>query len=184
MKNNSNRGQMEMSVGTIVTIVLLVTLLVLGIVLIKNIFTSATGTVGLTDQKIKSEITKLFASEDQETAILPANRLVQIKQGGSDEVTLGIKNLGSTGDAYNYIIKAEPGTNCPNSLTSEKILDWIVLGGASNEIAVPSGSSAYKRISITVPVESPLCKVRYTLSISSESGKKFTEDFDIEVKAK
>ena len=61
MKSKSKIGQMEMSVGTIVTIVLLVTLLILGVVLIKNIFSSAKGVVDLTDQQLRSEISKLFS---------------------------------------------------------------------------------------------------------------------------
>ena len=83
---------MEMSVGTIVTIVLLVTLLILGVVLIKNIFTSAKGVVDLTDQQLRNEINKLF-SEDSKISIYPGTRLVEIKQEATDGVGFGIKNL-------------------------------------------------------------------------------------------
>ena len=61
MKNKS--GAMEMSVGTIVTIVLLVSVLVLGVVLITQILASAKGAVDLTDQQLKGELEKLFSEE-------------------------------------------------------------------------------------------------------------------------
>src|SRR4030043_1883739 len=100
MKTNWNRkGAMEMSVGTIVTIVLLVSVLILGIVLIKNIFTSAKGVVDLTDQQLRDEVNKLF-SEENKISIYPATRIIEIKQDTTDGIGIGIKNLltGASGD--------------------------------------------------------------------------------------
>ena len=52
----NKKAAMEMSVGTIVTIVLLMSVLVLGLVLITNIFSGATSSVKTIDDKVKSEI--------------------------------------------------------------------------------------------------------------------------------
>ena len=52
----NKKAAMEMSVGTIVTIVLLMSVLILGIFLVQNIFKSAKGAVDLTDKQLKNEI--------------------------------------------------------------------------------------------------------------------------------
>ena len=62
-----------MSVGTIVTIVLLVTVLVLGLVLVRTIFASAKGAVDLTDQQLRNELSKLFG-EERRVSIFPGPR--------------------------------------------------------------------------------------------------------------
>ena len=181
MKNT--KAQMEMSVGTIVTIVLLVTLLILGVVLIKNIFTSAKGVVDLTDQQLKSEIGKLFG-DDKEIVIYPSTRFIEIKQGTSDGVGLGIKNLGNSEDTYSYSTRAEAGKNCPSSFTEQKALDLIILGETGAGIALESGGFTYKIIKFEIPTGTPLCTIRYGVSISSANDRKFDESFDVTIKAK
>ena len=49
---------MQMSVGTIVTIVLLMTVLILGLVLTRTIFTSSIENINSIDDSIKEEINK------------------------------------------------------------------------------------------------------------------------------
>ena len=69
---------MELSVGTMVTIVLLVMVLILGIVLIQNIFKGAKGAVDLTNDQIRDELNKLF-SEEKKVVIYPGTKRVEIK---------------------------------------------------------------------------------------------------------
>jgi len=54
----NNKAAMEMSVGTIVTIVLLTAVLILGLVLIRTIFQSSTESIESIDTAIKAEIDK------------------------------------------------------------------------------------------------------------------------------
>ncbi|MEK6913150.1 MAG: hypothetical protein AABW47_00575 [Nanoarchaeota archaeon] len=183
MRSDNSRGQMEMSVGTIVTIVLLVTLLILGVVLIKNIFTVAKGTVDLTEQQMRNEINKLFA-DDKEVVIFPGTRLVEIKQGTSDGVLLGIKNLGNDKDEYSYSTRAEIGKNCPSSFTEQKAMDLIILGETGDKIILESGGDTYKRISFEIPVSTPLCTIGYSVAVTSQNERNFDESFEIHIKAK
>ena len=55
------QAAMEMSVGTIVTIVLLMTVLVLGLVLVRTIFTGAIKNIDNVDKAVENQISKLFA---------------------------------------------------------------------------------------------------------------------------
>ena len=79
---SKKQGQMQMSVGTIVTIVLLMTVLILGLVLVRTIFSGAIENIDSIDQSIKSEINKLFAEDDfRKIIIYPPTRVVTIKKG-------------------------------------------------------------------------------------------------------
>jgi len=181
----NKKAQMEMSIGTIVTIVLLVTLLVLGIILIQNIFKVAKGTVNLTEKQINDQIGKMFSTEDIELVIYPETRFIQIKQGSSDGIAVGIKNLGGDEDEYSYTTRAEIGKDCPSTFTEQKALDLIVIGETRDKIVLSSGIYTSKTIDFKVPSSGvPLCTVEYTIALSSKSGKKFEDYFKLEIKAK
>src|SRR3989344_7228243 len=101
------KAAMEMSIGTIVTIVLLVSVLVLGLALVRNIFSSAKGVVDLTDQQLRGEIEKLF-SEEKRLVIYPGTRLIEVEQGETGGVGIGIKNLlrGTTdANEFSYVVQ-------------------------------------------------------------------------------
>jgi len=62
MKNK--RAAMEMSIGTIVTIVLSMTLLIGGIMLVTNISKSGADIVDITDSQVKNQINQLFGEDN------------------------------------------------------------------------------------------------------------------------
>src|SRR3990167_3393632 len=78
---SSKRAAMEMSVGTMVTIVLLMIVLVLGIFFIQRIFSSGTNAIDTIDNEIQSQIQKLFAEEGRKVAIYPTSREIEVKRG-------------------------------------------------------------------------------------------------------
>jgi hypothetical protein len=188
MKNKKDKGQMEMSVGTIVTIVLLVTLLILGIVLIKNIFNSATSVVDLTDQQLREEINKLF-SEDSKISIYPGTRLVEVRQEATTGVGVGIKNLlastaGEKTFGYNVVVSdADLQSKCGvNTATAE---GWIITGRSEDGIPIPSGDFTTQKVLFEIPVGSPLCTIRYRVNVVTSDGKIYATDFfDLKIKAK
>jgi hypothetical protein len=188
MKNKNNKAQMEMSVGTIVTIVLLVTLLILGIVLIKNIFTSAKGVVDLTDQQLRNEITKLF-SEESKISIYPGTRLVEIKQETTDGVGIGIKNLltGSAGDkTFSYaVVVSDSDLQSKCGITTATAESWIVTGKSEEDIPIPSGDFSTQKVLFEIPSGSPLCTIRFRVNVNTNDGKSYATDFfDLKIKAK
>jgi hypothetical protein len=182
MKKKYKIGAMEMSMGTIVTIVLLVSVLVMGIFFIQKISKSATGVIDLTDQQLRDQVNKLF-SEDKEIVIYPGTRYLEIKQTTSDGIGLGIKNLGNA-DTFSYDVKATPGNNCPDSFKSEDALNLISIGGTEEGIELEAGGFAYRKVLFDIPTGTPLCVVRFSLNVDSTSGRKFGDFFDVKIKAK
>ncbi len=187
MRKFSKKGAMEMSVGTIVTIVLLVTVLILGIVLIKNIFSSAKGVVDLTDQQLRDEINKLF-SEDSKISIYPGTRFVEIKQEETGGVGVGIKNLlvGATGNkAFSYTVAvSDAGIQEKCGITKEVAEAWITTGKAEEDIPIPPGDYSTQKVLFEIPTGSPLCTIRFRINVEADDAAYATDFFDVKVKAK
>lgn len=176
MKNR--RAAMEMSVGTIVTIVLLMSVLILGIFLVQKIFSSAKGAIDLTDEQLKNEINKLFA-DDKEITIYPQTRQVEISPGGSDAIGIGITNLlrGVEGEQkFSYEVTLEDEGDCGANAES-----WLKLGKKADNFGIGPKDTYVRRVILEVPEGAPLCSARYAVSVTNE-GKNYAGDyFDIRV---
>ena len=78
----NKKAAVELSIGTIVIIVLAMTMLVLGLVLVRDIFTGATASVDSLNEKVRQEISRLFSDEDQNIVVyLGREHTAKIKQG-------------------------------------------------------------------------------------------------------
>ncbi len=180
----NRKAAMEMSVGTIVTIVLLMSVLILGIFLVKSIFKSAKGAVDLTDQQLKNEINKLF-SEDKRLVIYPGTRHVEIKQEETDGVGIGIKNLlkGREGASrFSYEVIVSDASDCP--ITESEVAKWIKTGRAESNIPIPVGEVSVQKVLFEIPTGAPLCTARFRVNVDADGTPYATDFFDVTVKAK
>jgi len=179
---------MEMSVGTIVTIVLLMTVLVLGLVLVRTIFTSATDVVKMTDEQLKKEVNKLF-SEENKLVIYPDTRRIDIKQSEINGVGIGIKNL-QTGsiseEKFTYTVEvSDPdlSTKCGGVRLTD-VESWIVTGRTETNIPIPPGEFTTQKVLFDIPVGSPLCTIRFRVNVDAGGKPYATDFFDVTIKAK
>ena len=168
MKKN-RRAAMEMSVGTIVTIVLLMTVLILGLVLVRTIFKSSVENINGIDTAVKAEIEKLFAeNENKKVVIYPPTREVEIKKGeNSRGFGLSIRNVGNSEDKFSYEITAIE-TSCDMQLS--KAEELIVLNRQRNNLLISAGSIMEDPIFVKfdIPETAPPCQITY--SINMEQG--------------
>jgi len=162
---------MEMSVGTIVTIVLLMSVLVLGIFLINRISGVARGAIDMTEKQLYNQLKKLYdANEDQKIIIYPDGGLLDIKKGKSDGFGLIINNRLETDESFSYeITLADKGT-C--AMDEEEIMNLITLGKTRESIDVASGSilSSPLRINFAIPETAKLCQVLYRIEVSTSDS--------------
>jgi hypothetical protein len=183
----NKKAAMEMSVGTIVTIVLLVTVLIMGVILIKNIFTSARGVVDITNDQLRDEVNKLF-SEDSKIAIYPSTRLVEIKQETTDGVGLAIKNLltGASGDKkFSYVVAvSDTDLDSKCGISAGTVEGWIVTGRAEDNIPIPSGDFSTQKVLFEIPVGAPLCTIRFRINVEADGTAYATDFFDVKIKPK
>lgn len=181
----SRRASIEMSMGTIIAIVLGVTLLIGGIFFIQKITNISTGVADLSEEALRDEVSKLF-SEEKEVIIYPATKVVQIKQDSTDGIGLGIKNLlqGAEGDTlFSYETIISDASDC--EISEEQVSSWIIGEGKEENIPIASGDLMVDKIMFRIPVGAPLCVVKCRINVYYGSGEIYkSESFFIEVKAK
>lgn len=116
----NKRAALELSIGTIVIVVLAMTMLILGLVLVRNIFSGATASVDSLNDKVVSEINNLFAEEGSNIVIkLGADQTAKVKQGTMGfKVAIGARKAqGGAAGVQNmrYRISVPPTNELPES---------------------------------------------------------------------
>ncbi len=168
MNIKNKKAAMEMSVGTIVTIVLLMAVLVLGLVLIQNIFGSATDAIDVVDNQIQGEISEIFQDEGVTLVIYPTSREITLDK---DENTpkgfaFAIRNDGVEEEIYSYTVVAEDVSKCGSAFTEEDAEDLLLGGAGSYNLGSGEDTVSNKDIiKFTLNENVPLCTMVYRLHI-------------------
>jgi len=90
----NKKGAIELSMTTIIVIVLGITLLSLGLVLISNLFADAEDLIGGAFEQGETEIAEIFGSSNADVALSPSE--IALEQGDTETVTLALRNSGET----------------------------------------------------------------------------------------
>jgi len=186
VSKKNRKAQMQMSVGTIVTIVLLMTVLILGLVLVRTIFSGAIENVNSIDQSIKTEINKLFAEDDNRKLIVyPPSRLIKIKKGNEDYLgfALSIRNIETKeGEfAYNVFVN-DPNIRNNCNINAEEAESWIK-AGKSGSVKIPAGDvmSEPEFVRFLLPNDAPPCLIRYGIDVKKD-GQQYGNTINIDLK--
>ena len=131
------KGAIELSIGTIVIVVLAMSMLILGLVLIKGIFSGATSIADMSTEQVKNQVAQIFG-ENKKLVVYPDSKKVEIEQGNVDGFGIGIKNLveGSAEDMkFSYEIVVSDADLRKKCGVSEKEAEgWIVTGRTESNL--------------------------------------------------
>lgn len=160
MKKNK-RGAIELSMSTIIIIIIGITLLSLGLMWIKNIFSEITDlsdkAFGLTDQQIEV----LFEDSNSLLNIMPNS--IELKQGKGVIVGVVLSNL--EGEEIIVDAKASPGKEGLECIFEDTQSE------TSEEYKLKSGASKKIKLIIKSNKDTPLgynsCKVEINLDIET-----------------
>ncbi len=175
MKNNlkvtSKRAAMEMSVGTIVTIVLLMTVLVLGLVLIKSIFDTGTTAIDSIDDAVQGQIQKLFAEEGKKLVVYPVSKQITIekKDKKPSGFAFSVKNLDTDSQDFTYSIEVDNNfdtSKCGSSFTTEKGNSWLLIDSGSFTLGGGDPMDSPALALLDIPETAPPCTIPYKLTIT------------------
>lgn len=182
----SKRGAIELSIGTIVIIVLAMAMLILGIVLVRNIFTGTIKITDMTQEQLEDQIKSIFG-EDKRLVVYPSNRRLDIKQGELDGFGIGIKNLleGSTQARFSYeVVVSDPDVRKKCGVGEQEAVDWIVTGRAEDQIMLAPGEFTSGKVLFNIPEGTALCTLRYRVNVQADNVPYQSELFDITIKAR
>ena len=180
------KAAIELSVSTIVVLVLSMSMLILGLVLVKNIFTGSIYNVQSLNDKVKGEIAKLFSEDEtRRSVVYLAENKAEIKQGKEWGIAFSFRNLQtgtSQGSPFSYVITAGDISpdNC-RGLDKKQAESWIKVH-RTGTVTVAPGQSYDVLTTIQVPTTAPLCLVPYDITIKQGAEAYSTESFVVSVK--
>jgi len=173
MRTKNKKAAMEMSVGTMVTIVLLVIVLVLGIFFIQKIFATGTNAIDSIDNQVQSEIQKLFAREGGRIAVYPTSMKVVLKKGEDPSgFAFSVKNKGEAA-SFTFTIEALDVSNCGGSFTKEEANSYLIGKEGSFNIGRDASLDLPELVLLDIPETAPACTVSYRIDVL-RNGEQYT----------
>jgi len=198
-KIKQKRAAIELSIGTIVIIVIAMTMLILGVLLVRNIFTGATDSVDSLNDKVKAEITNLFTEETAKIALrIPADRIVKVKSGSDDfGMAFGAQTKNGanienspTGNWLRYWIeKTNNGPQC----SGISILDHDFGNGdkaptnggpqysQGYDFEDTESENGYVRLVYDIPDGTEECTQRYKIHVTGNGGEVASASFRVQI---
>ena len=172
------KAALELSVGTIVVIVIAMSMLILGLVLVRTIFTESVYNVKQLNDKVRGEIQKLFAEEGRSVVYLAEGK-ADVKQGEDMGIAFAFRNVerGTTSaTTFNYeVTTADIASDCVG-LTKTEAESWIK-SRRTGSTTLPPGETAYFIVRVVIPETAPLCIVPFDIEIKKANGEVYANDF-------
>ena len=179
MKNK--KAAIELSIGTVVIIVIAMSMLILGLVLVRSIFSGATESVNTLNDKVRAEITSIFAEEDSKISIrLGSDKLAKVKQGTSGfGIAFGGRTSdGSTISETNILQYKLAQTNADNiDCQGITILNNQFNGRITSayDFEETDGDVGRTILIFNIDDSAPECTQRYQITIFDNSGNQLAQ---------
>jgi len=172
------RGAIELSMTTVVVIVLSMLMLTLGLTLVRTIFTGATYNVERLNERAEAEINRLLVDGNSRSLIYLDRGSAQIKQGETSYVHFAIRNIGATG-VFDYRAR-----NTAKNCVRDNPDNLFVLPPSASGIRIADGESFSNKFTLRPAEGSELCDAEYFLEITKDGQPYDNQPFTIEVQAK
>ena len=147
-------------------------MLILGLVLVRSIFQGSTDNVLTMNDNVKEEIRKLFQDEGQRYVLRLSGETATIKQGSDFGVAFGIKNtVQGNPNAQNFRYHVELADTADNlkkncGVGVDTAMGWVRFG--SGELSIAPGNTEADRIIISIPDSAPLCTTKYKIIVEEQ----------------
>lgn len=168
-----------MSMSTVVVIVIAMAFLILGLVLVRNIFTGATGATDLINDNVRAQIEELFLSDTTaRTIIFAPDNEADVPRGETKAMDIAIRNtatLESEESTFSYEIlvdSVERGCQFTDSAAQN-----LITLGEDGEFPIAPGRVAERKVNIRVPDDAPTCKVSFNLIVRKDGQSYDTNQF-------
>jgi len=178
---------MELSIGTIVILVLAMTMLVLGLVLVRTIFTGATDSAEELNTQVLDEIKTLFTDDSRDILIkLGSDKTARIK-AGTDNFGIHILARTETGIAEDADLKYKleliaGNENCQLAIGTPEVEAFFEQNFDQDlEFTDSNDNVAGVRIGISVPDDTPKCTQKVKISVKEGTDSLGSESFVIQI---
>jgi hypothetical protein len=153
----NKKGAMELSMNTIVIVVIGVIILTLGLSWIYGIFGDLEKQRTQIGESVEEQIRETFGESDDPLNLLSTT--VSIEQGKFKDVGIGIRNVLSESHVYKYDINV---IDYPNSITEPQIMSWV--SWDKGNIELTSGEIYTDTVSLD-PRNAPLGLYKFKINL-------------------
>ena len=156
----NKKGAVELSMTTIIIIVIGITVLSLGLVWIRGVFTDVGGITKSAFEQGQGEIDEIFSGSTEPIALSPST--LTLDQGKSETVTLNINNLGKT-TTPNVQASVEAKASGGTAIDTLKCSFTDLFGSSSDTYSLNSGFGVKLGILVedsNSPLGTYVCRVK------------------------
>ena len=186
----NRKGALELSIGTIVVIVIGMSMLILGLVLVRTIFSGSTKSVNDLNEQVQSEIIDLFDDDSGNLVVqLGSVDTAKVKPGDRFNVAIGAQH--PSGDAvtrdtllYRVELADDSDENCVRKLGRQRTEGLFVTRvNTWNEFGKYSGSNAFALIEVDVPKGTERCtqKINVDMRLKDSATPSDGDAFILEI---
>lgn len=173
----SKHSAIELSVGTIVIIVLAMIMLILGIVLVRSIMCGAVGLTGELNTRIKGEIGKIFDATGGEISCIGAGEgAVALLPGEVNYIWCGIKAKQQA--EYDIKVKSIKG----NILSEREIQKLILFEDSLKKTIAPGDEQPKKFLRLNIPDDAPEDSIIISVEVYRDGTLIYSPDLDFKIK--
>ena len=173
----SRKAALELSVGTIVILVLGVTMLIMGMVVTRSIMCGALGLTGEVNGKVRGELNKLFDSTEGEVACLGSGDAVKIIPGETNIIHCSIR----APEKANYKIEVSNVGSTSSTISKETVQKWVATKTAWEGQIAPGDFDSKKPVRLVIPNNAPEGNIQLQLKVYRNNELISTQDLDFEV---
>ena len=191
MARTNRDGALELSIGTIVVIVIGMSMLVLGLVLVRTIFKGSTESVDALNDQVMGEIRNIFGKESGNLVIkLGSTDSIKVKPGADPfKVAIGAQHPdGATATRgvllYKVYLDEKSNGNCFKILGKQRAENiFITPLNVWNDFDEFSGSNSFALIEMKIPDGTSSCtqKVYVDMKLKEEAEANSGKVFILEV---
>src|SRR3989338_4763200 len=171
------KAAIELSIGTIVIIVIGVSMLILGMVLVRSIMCKAVNLTDDVNSKVGDELDRYFGDTGLEVACIgEGGEPVKLIAGKTNTVFCTIRAT----EQAKYNINLVKSTSFITSLKDDQLKPWIKSSSWSADVA-HGDQSIKKVVTLQIPSNAPEGPIRFQLEVKKADVLVATKDLDFEI---
>jgi len=174
-RKRGKRAALELSIGTIVIIVIAITMLILGIVFVRSIMCGAINLTGDLNDRVKGEVNDLFGATGGEVQCIGSTgEPISMEPGKINLVYCGVKAPQEA--KYSVTVTDYSATYS----TKSEIKSWMVDDSWEGTVA-PNDEIPKKVARLNIPKEAPEDSITIQVVIKKEGTVISTQDLDFKI---
>jgi len=163
------KGAIELSMTTVVVIVLSMVMLALGLTLVRTLFTGAIYTAGSLNEQVKNQINQIFQSETTKVGIVSEQGQLNPERGKDQCAWWAI--VADVAGKYDYTFTIDP-SECADAtkgyhLTKAAVESWFVDLKGSKTLS--ANDPQQYCLLMNIPTSAPSCVFKVDLEVTSNN---------------